>query len=134
LVLEMSYPAVPSSVAAARGSVGAVAAAHGASQASTDAVRLAVSEAVTNVVQHAYRDGDGEVHITAAVVLGKLLVVVEDDGRGMAPDPDTPGLGFGLPLITRHSDRCVLASPPNGGVQLELRFDLENVEARHLAA
>jgi anti-sigma regulatory factor (Ser/Thr protein kinase) len=39
-----------------------------------------VSEAVTNVVKHAYRDGTGEVRITAAATPGTLWVVIADDG------------------------------------------------------
>jgi serine/threonine-protein kinase RsbW len=125
-MLEMSYPAVPSSVADARSSVATVAEAHGAGPRSVDAIRLAVSEAVTNAVMHAYPGGAGEVHLTATVLLGQLLVVVADEGGGIVPENDSPGLGFGLGLIAAYSDRCSLATPSRGGVQVEMRFDLES--------
>jgi anti-sigma regulatory factor (Ser/Thr protein kinase) len=111
----------------------AVAETHGASQENTDAIRLAVSEAVTNAVQHAYPgDGDGAVHISASVLLGKLVVVVADDGRGIAPGYESPGLGFGLPLVAAYSDHWMLATPSGGGVRVEMRFDLENARAPQL--
>ena len=86
---------------------------------------------MTNAVEHAYPDGGGEVHVTATVLLGQLLVVVADEGGGINPDNDTPGLGFGLPLIAAYSDRCALATPVRGGVQVEMRFDLEKPERVH---
>jgi anti-sigma regulatory factor (Ser/Thr protein kinase) len=125
----MSYPAVPSSVAKVRSNVAAVAEAHGASCRSVEAIRLAVSEAVTNTVLHAYPGRAGPVHITATVLLEQLLVVVADEGGGIDPDNDSPGLGFGLGLIAAYSDRCSLATPSHGGVQVEMRFDLQSPDA-----
>jgi anti-sigma regulatory factor (Ser/Thr protein kinase) len=133
-VLEISYPAVASSVAAARAATGDIAEAHGASSETVESIRLAVSESVTNAVQHAYPDGDGHVHLTAAVLVGTMLIAVADDGRGMASDYDSPGLGFGLPLIAAHSDRCAVVSSPRGGVQVEMRFDLHDAGVATLAA
>jgi anti-sigma regulatory factor (Ser/Thr protein kinase) len=123
-VLDTVYPAVPNSVAAARANVAAVAQAAGASEGSIDSIRLAVSEAVTNAVQHAYRGRDGDVRVTATMLLGQLLVVVTDEGCGLIPHPEGAGLGCGLMLIEAHSDRRTLATPPGGGVQLEMRFSL----------
>jgi anti-sigma regulatory factor (Ser/Thr protein kinase) len=130
----MTYPAVASSVAAARICAATIAQEHGASEECVDGVRLAVSEAVTNAVVHAYPDGGGEVHLTATVLLGKLLVVVEDDGQGMVPGYVSPGLGFGLPLIAALADGCTLVRPSGGGVQLEMRFELEESGVSQLVA
>jgi anti-sigma regulatory factor (Ser/Thr protein kinase) len=74
------------------------------------AVVLAVSEAVTNVVVHAYRDCDadappGHVHVTVTVEPDELLVAVSDDGVGLTPRADSPGLGLGLPIIAALADR-----------------------------
>jgi anti-sigma regulatory factor (Ser/Thr protein kinase) len=124
-MLERSYPAVPSTVAAARASAAAFAEAHGASAERVDAVRLAVSEAVTNAVVHGYPDGGGEVHLTVIALLEQLLVVVADEGDGISALRESPGLGLGLALIAAHSDNWMLATPADGGVQVEMRFDLE---------
>ncbi len=62
-----------------------------------DAVALAVSEAVTNVVLHAYVDepAPGEVEVVArGLDDGGLVVTVSDDGRGMMPHPEGPGAGL----------------------------------------
>ena len=62
-----------------------------------DGVALAVTEAVTNAVMHAYRDREpGTVRIFASVGDGALVVIVSDDGPGMTPRTDSPGIGLGL--------------------------------------
>jgi serine/threonine-protein kinase RsbW/stage II sporulation protein AB (anti-sigma F factor) len=70
-------------------------------------VGLAVSEAVTNVVHHAYVDAaePGPVRVQVELSDEEVEVIVEDDGRGMLPRPDSPGLGLGLPLIATLADR-----------------------------
>ena len=95
--LELELPATPDSVPAARHVVARLAEDVGAP---TLDVKIAVSEAVGNAVVHAYRDGDpGTIEVSAGVDDEKLVVVVADHGVGMSPNPDSPGLGFGLPLI-----------------------------------
>jgi serine/threonine-protein kinase RsbW len=64
------------------------------------AVGIVISEAVTNVVLHAYRDGkSGHVRVQASLQDTVLTLVVADDGVGMAPNADSSGLGLGLALI-----------------------------------
>lgn len=130
----MSYPAVASTVAVVRRSVAELAEEQGASRQRLDSVRLAVSEAVTNAVEHGYPDSEGQVHVTAMALHGQLLVLVADDGRGIVEHHQRPGLGLGLPLIAEHSDQWMLATPPHGGVQVEMRFDLEDAPASQLVA
>jgi serine/threonine-protein kinase RsbW len=71
-------------------------------------VGIVISEAVTNVALHAYRDGaSGRVQVSARLRGTVLTLVVADDGVGMAPNPDSPGLGVGLSLIgslTEHME------------------------------
>jgi two-component sensor histidine kinase len=60
-------------------------------------VGIVVSEAVTNVVLHAYRDGEsGRVRVQASLQDTLLTLVVADDGVGMMANPDSPGLAAGL--------------------------------------
>src|SRR5437660_252302 len=70
-----SYPASADSIPRARIALGAFAAEAGASAEQQEHVRLVVSEAVTNVVQHAYLDRLGDVHVTAMVVSGELWIL-----------------------------------------------------------
>jgi serine/threonine-protein kinase RsbW len=92
-----------------------------------DAIALAVSEATTNVILHAYRDRDapGTFTLELDIEAGSLLIDVRDDGVGMSPRDDSPGMGFGLPLIARVSDAHGFVPTEGGGTWLAMRFDLD---------
>jgi anti-sigma regulatory factor (Ser/Thr protein kinase) len=95
--LELELPAVPDSVPVARHAAARLASEVGACEFD---VKIAVSEAVGNVVVHAYRDREpGTIEIRGSIDDGKLVIVITDNGIGMSPNPVSPGLGFGLPLI-----------------------------------
>jgi serine/threonine-protein kinase RsbW len=91
-----------------------------------DAIALAVSEAATNVVIHAYRDRSqpGTFTLGLDVDDGSLRVDVHDEGVGLAPRDDSPGLGFGLPIIADVTDAYALVPNDNGGTRVSMRFDL----------
>lgn len=91
-----------------------------------DDVKLVVTEAVTNVVLHAYDDASSaerDFELCAHVEPGALLVSVSDRGRGLGSQSANAGLGLGLRLALqlaggihtrdRHDD---------GGTSLKLRF------------
>lgn len=123
--LSESYPAVPETVPLARRALAAVAAAAGAAGERLDEIRLAVSEALTNAVVHAYRNGEaGSLHVTAAVASGELWVLVGDDGRGVHAWNDSQGLGIGLSLISGLSDDFAIVRRASGGTEVQMRFDL----------
>ena len=80
-------------------------------------ISLAVSEAATNVVLHAYV-GDSEpgpLVLSARVMDDRVHVVIRDHGRGMTPRPDSPGLGLGLPLMTGWPTPCRSPRIPRAG-------------------
>jgi serine/threonine-protein kinase RsbW len=86
-------------------------------------IGLAVSEAVTNAVTHAYVDRPaGEVRVEVGVRSDELELIVEDDGRGMVPRPDSPGLGLGLPLIATLTHRFDTRSAPGKGTRVCMWF------------
>src|SRR4051812_6080223 len=91
--LSRVWPAVAASVAEARNAVTAFAEAAGATGDALAAVSLAVSEAVTNAVLHAYLDHDepGPVQVRARREAQSVIVEVADQGRGMLPRTDSPG-------------------------------------------
>jgi anti-sigma regulatory factor (Ser/Thr protein kinase) len=123
--LNESYPAVPETVPVARRVLTGVAAAAGAGGERLDEIRLAVSEALTNAVVHAYRNREvGRVHVTAAVTSGELWVLIGDEGRGMHAWNDSRGLGIGLSLISRLTDEFAIARRASGGTEVQMRFDL----------
>jgi serine/threonine-protein kinase RsbW/stage II sporulation protein AB (anti-sigma F factor) len=121
-----SWPAVAASVAQIRAAVVAFAMAAGAGEAAIEAVRLAVSEAATNAVLHAYveQPTPGDVHVAADHRPGTVCVDVRDDGRGMVARSDSPGSGFGLMLIGQYADDHEVRALPEGGTSLRMRFSL----------
>src|SRR3712207_2625889 len=91
-------------------------------------VKLAVTEACTNVVVHAYPDGEGPMEIAAAIRDGRLAVAVRDEGRGMLPRPDSPGLGLGLPLIATLAESLELGRSEDDRTAIRMTFQLEPLE------
>ena len=67
-------------------------------------MRLAVSEALTNAVIHAYPDRAGGIQVRRGLGPTSSSVEITDDGLGLQADTDTPGLGVGLGLIAQLSD------------------------------
>jgi serine/threonine-protein kinase RsbW len=122
--LTETYPAEAGSVAQARHRLSGFAAEAGADERQIEAVRLASSEALTNAVLHAYRGEGGRIHITAAIVEDALWVLIADDGCGLEPAPNRPGLGLGLGLIAQLSDHLAIAPRATGGTEVRMRFSL----------
>jgi anti-sigma regulatory factor (Ser/Thr protein kinase) len=87
-------------------------------------IQLAVSEAADNAIMHAFRDRSepGTVGVRVTIDDGEIEIAVRDDGSGMAPRVDSPGLGVGLPLIRRVADGFDHREPPEGGSELWMRF------------
>jgi anti-sigma regulatory factor (Ser/Thr protein kinase) len=59
--------------------------------------------------------------ISATLLVDVLLVVVSDDGQGMTPRSDSPGMGLGMLLIGRIASELEVDSD-RGGTRLEMRF------------
>jgi serine/threonine-protein kinase RsbW len=120
------FQARSDAVAEARRAAVAYARQHAVPADKLDAIALAVSEATTNVVMHAYRDREDPGTFTLGLDLegASLLIEVRDDGLGMAPRDDSPGLGFGLPIIANVTDAYAFFSSDDDGTWLSMRFDL----------
>src|SRR4051812_46736355 len=87
-------------------------------------IALAVTEAATNAVLHAYRDTDqpGSVNVTAELDGDHVSFSVRDDGSGLAPRVDSPGLGRGLGLIAQVAASADVRAPETGGTEVVMRF------------
>jgi serine/threonine-protein kinase RsbW/stage II sporulation protein AB (anti-sigma F factor) len=116
--------AVPVEVARLRAAVAAFANHFGAPKPLVDDVRLAVSEALTNAVMHAYPDARGRVdaHARGDPATGLLTIRVRDYGIGCRPRIDSPGLGMGLALMAVLTRTMDVASPADGGTEVRLTF------------
>src|SRR3954467_356788 len=102
-LLDVDLPAEPRSASRARRAV--LDSLRGIA-VDRDAIGVVVSEAVTNAVIHAYRDqpSPGLVHVCACLDDEGVSVSVDDDGLGMRPRGDSPGVGLGLPLMGDLAD------------------------------
>ena len=84
---------------------------------------LAVTEAVTNAVVHAFIEREpGSVWTRIEAAPDELVVVVTDNGRGMQPRADSPGLGLGLPTIASLTTAMDMHAPPGGGTVMTMTF------------
>lgn len=120
---EATFPATPSGVGALRREVAAFAGRAGMEADDVADVSLAVSEAATNAVVHAYRASEGHLHVRAHVDGGELIVVVFDTGSGLAPRDDSPGLGLGMPLMASITTRFSVVSQ-GAGTEVHMAFAL----------
>jgi anti-sigma regulatory factor (Ser/Thr protein kinase) len=89
-------------------------------------MKMAVTEACTNVVVHAY---DDEAHglLEVEMLAGEdgLTIVVRDHGEGIQPKPartGAPALGLGLPLIAALSDAFELRGSAGRGTEVRMTF------------
>jgi serine/threonine-protein kinase RsbW/stage II sporulation protein AB (anti-sigma F factor) len=126
---EWELPAAPGSVGAIRGGVRDFARSHGASDALLIDLALAVTEAVTNSVVHAFIGREpGIVRTSILAAPDELVVVVTDNGRGMQPRADSPGLGLGLPTIASLTVAMDMHAPPGGGTVVTMTFAAPGVK------
>jgi serine/threonine-protein kinase RsbW len=95
-------------------------------------LKLALTEAVSNSVRHAYPGGDGFVSIAYELSAGALRIEVVDDGEGFdpaMPPPLEPSIGgeelseggLGIAIIRTIADELEITSRP-GERGSRLRF------------
>jgi serine/threonine-protein kinase RsbW len=129
-LLELSLSAVPASCARARDEIGAALQGLAVDMA---AVALAASEAITNAVVHAYRHresphADDRVHVRVTADADGVWIIVADDGVGMSPRDDSPGLGLGLNVIAKVTDQLLIVQGDTG-TRVHMRFSLAGAAA-----
>jgi serine/threonine-protein kinase RsbW len=121
----VSVPASPASIGIVRQAVTGVADLIDMPAPLQDDVRVAVTEAVTNAVIHAYPDGGGRVRVDMWPDTGTMTVVVSDHGCGIVPSVDrmNSGLGLGLRLIAAlASSVSITANSDGSGTQVGMIF------------
>jgi serine/threonine-protein kinase RsbW len=123
--IELALPARASNIAVIRHAFGALGEALAVDEEILSNIRLAVTEACTNVVVHAYPDGhEGPLEVAAILREDKLEVVVRDEGPGIGPRADSPGLGLGLPLIVSLTESVQLGRDENERTEVRMTFPL----------
>ncbi|MEH7011259.1 anti-sigma B factor RsbW [Neobacillus niacini] len=80
--VEMKIPAKPEYVGVIRLTISGIASRMGYTYEEIEDIKIAVSEACTNAVQHAYPDGEGgEVIVGFGIYKDKLETMVADSGK-----------------------------------------------------
>ncbi len=126
-VIRLELLSLPANVGVARNAVATFASQADFTLADIDEIRLAVSEAVTNAVVHAYPGRTGWVRVTARLSEGQLQVEVEDEGIGIADvprarqaayttDPERMGLGFSF--MEAFMDHVEVGPGASGGTRV----------------
>ena len=126
VILEV--PADPLAMFIVREVVGKISSRIGFDEDETDKLVLAVDEACTNVIRHAYENsGDERIIITFTLRMDCFEIMIRDFGRGA--DPATfrgrdlneirPG-GLGIHFIKSAVDKLEYDMPPTGGMVLKM--------------
>ena len=128
--LEMRVPCKAQYVGTIRRAVSEFAAFHNMTSADVEEMEIAASEAVSNVVRHAY---SGKICLPPVQVRclhskGAITVEISDDGQGFTAPADNiiPKVdferegGLGIILIKMLMDRVKLVSKPNEGTTLSM--------------
>jgi serine/threonine-protein kinase RsbW len=90
-------------------------------------LKLALTEACTNSVRHAYGDGEGTVEIVYELYPDRLVVEVADEGEGFEPPADPARAldedelaegGLGIAIIEALADEFEIREREQGGSSL----------------
>ncbi len=86
-------------------------------------LKLALTEACTNSVRHAYPEGGGTVRISYEIEPTQIAIEVSDDGGGFEPvtKPADDGFdesGLGIAIIRAIADDLDIRKRPGGGSSL----------------
>lgn len=125
--LHLELAAKPEGVGVVRQAIAGLAEAAQLDPDITADLKVAVSEACTNVVVHAYDHDAGHLEVDVKAADDDLIVVVRDRGSGF-PDlkqsPTTePPVGLGLPLIAALADSFELRENTGGaGMEVQMVF------------
>src|SRR5437588_5875111 len=100
-------------------------------------LKLALTEACSNSVRHAYGEGGGHVEIVYHLRPESMEIVVSDEGEGFEPNgngPEVDGLsegGLGIAIIRAIADELEIGRRPDGrGSQLRFVKNLSDDSIR----
>ena len=124
--VRLTMPARPEGVAVVRQALSGMADALDFDAAILADMKMAVSEACTNVVVHAYDDSEGVLEVDMTADDRGLTIRVRDHGSGIQPQVqrsrEVPALGLGLPLIAALSDSFELHGSAGQGTEVRMTF------------
>ena len=113
--LALSLPVRAEALAQLRSVVRGFADAAGCGEDTAAALALAVNEAVTNTLVHAYGPEGGVLHLDIRCADGGIAVDIRDEGRGdAAAARDSQETGRGLAMVEALADRVELHRDRSG--------------------
>ena len=119
------FPSSAGAIRAIRDGVASVARECNVDHAILQDIRLAVSEAATNSVIHGGAPADALLVVRVETSDDEFCVVIADQGHGMLTRDDSPGLGLGLPIMSKVSQRVQVVSPgADGRTEVHMFFAL----------
>jgi serine/threonine-protein kinase RsbW len=127
--VHMTVAARAENVAVVRQVVSALTESIGLPHPVREDVRIAVTEACSNVVRHAYAGTQGPMSVSVSDAGGELLVEVVDHGCGMHAHRRPGGAGLGLPIITALADDVEIGDAPESGSRVAMSFAHDPLEA-----
>ena len=125
----IKFPNVSSNVSIARMAAAIFASHHGFSISGVEEIKVAVSEAVSNAVLHAYPGSLGSVEVVMRCIDKGMEIIVEDFGKGIedleqakqagfTSMPEHMGLGF--TFMESFMDELFVESSPGKGTKLRM--------------
>jgi serine/threonine-protein kinase RsbW len=96
-------------------------------------MKVAVNEACTNVVVHAYPDETGTLEVGVRPQPEEVAVIVRDNGVGVQARSDPSG-GVGFLLISSLSDRFEIRGGGDAGIEVRMVFKLDATPDGELSA
>lgn len=126
-VLTLRFPAKPEYLVLGRLLLSGLGGAEPIEEDAMSDLKLALTEACSNSVRHAYAEAGGAVDVRYEISDGYLAIEVEDDGAGFDParqrgtaDPELLEGGLGLAIIRAVSEE--FAYRPRDGRGSSVRF------------
>jgi len=118
-VVRLRLPARPEYIALARLALTGLAEARTVEADVLADLKLALTEAVSNSVRHAYGEDGGHVDVRYELHADRITIEIVDDGAGFDPD-ETPGFdgdelsegGLGIAIIRTVADALEIDSRP----------------------
>ena len=119
--VRLTIPAKPEYITLSRLALAGLSRVRSFSDETLADLKLALTEACSNSVRHAYEDGEGHVDISFELRDDRLIVEVADDGTGFEPEngvtKDGEELsegGLGIAIIRSIADEVEIGGGPTG--------------------
>jgi len=119
--VRLTIPAKPEYITLSRLALAGLSRVRDFSDETLADLKLALTEACSNSVRHAYDDGDGHVDISFELLDDRLIVEVADDGTGFEPSEGAKGDdemltegGLGIAIIRSIADEVEIGGRANG--------------------